>query len=304
MIALDLGSNSLRILVYDCQAKKKIVGYERVVKTADGLAQHGIISSQALERIIATLKDFQSKIDFSSHQIQAVTTQAIRQASNGKAILEAIKRETRIDFEIISGTKEAELTRKAVQNRLQLLSYPCDDFVLIDIGGASTELIFVYEDEVFSQSFALGIVTIAQSYQNLDAIEKALPSQMQEMKAFCQKVYAQKSKPKTFVATAGTPTTVASMKQGLCYHAYDANKINGTSLSHEELRFYLAKLLTMPFEEREKTVGTGRSDLISAGILIYQALYTLLGFEQCIIIDDGLREGVALEACEDFAISL
>ena len=53
----------------------------------------------------------------------------------------------------------------------------------------------------------------------------------------------------------------------------------------------------MPFYERAIAVGTGRSDLNAAGLLIYKQLFTLLAFESCIVIDDGLREGVALEAC-------
>jgi len=59
----------------------------------------------------------------------------------------------------------------------------------------------------------------------------------------------------------------------------------------------LKKLLSMPFYEREIAVGTGRSDLIAAGILIYKHLFALLAFESCVVIDDSLREGVALEAC-------
>jgi exopolyphosphatase/guanosine-5'-triphosphate,3'-diphosphate pyrophosphatase len=55
----------------------------------------------------------------------------------------------------------------------------------------------------------------------------------------------------------------------------------------------------MPFEEREIAVGTGRSDLIAAGILIYKQLFSLLAFESCVVIDDGLREGVAIEACSN-----
>jgi exopolyphosphatase/guanosine-5'-triphosphate,3'-diphosphate pyrophosphatase len=90
---------------------------------------------------------------------------------------------------------------------------------------------------------------------------------------------------------------VAAMKLGFNYETYDANKINGTSLEKFELDFYLKKLLAMPFDMREVAVGTGRSDLISAGIFIYKHLYTLLEFDSCVVIDDGLREGVALELC-------
>jgi len=65
----------------------------------------------------------------------------------------------------------------------------------------------------------------------------------------------------------------------------------------KELDFYLKKLLSLPFEEREIAVGTGRSDLIAAGILIFKQLYAILEFDTCVVIDDGLREGVAIEAC-------
>ena len=78
---------------------------------------------------------------------------------------------------------------------------------------------------------------------------------------------------------------------------YDPKKINGTALQKEELDFYLKKLLAMPLDEREETVGVGRSDLIAAGILIYKQIFDLVEFDSGIVIDDGLREGVALENC-------
>ncbi len=141
-------------------------------------------------------------------------------------------------------------------------------------------------------------MTIAQSYETLDAIQHILPKEMLEMQMFCAEVYATRGEVNAFVATAGTPTTVAAMKLGQTYATYDAKKINGTSLKKNELDFYLKKLLTLPFEKREIAVGTGRSDLIAAGILIFKQLYTLLEFNLCIVIDDGLREGVALEGCK------
>ncbi len=69
-------------------------------------------------------------------------------------------------------------------------------------------------------------------------------------------------------------------------------------MEKNELDFYLKKLLAMPFKEREITVGVGRSDLIAAGILIFKQLYSIVEFDVCVVIDDGLREGVALEGCQ------
>jgi len=297
MIAIDLGSNTLRVLEYDCSTQKQIAEYEKVVKTADGLAEHGCINDEAVTRIIGAIKEAQKKIDFSDHVVKAVTTEAVRRASNSDNVLSGIKEETGVSFEIISGDEEARLTLKAVEHRLEKLQHASNTFVLIDIGGGSTELIFRYQNETISKSFPVGIVTIAQSYETLENIQNALSKEMFEMQMFAAEMYASKGKVNSFVATAGTPTTVAAMKLGQNYETYDASKVNGTSLEMNELDLYLKKLLSMPFEEREITVGTGRSDLIAAGILIYKQLYTLLEFESCVVIDDGLREGVALEAC-------
>ncbi|MDQ7085434.1 MAG: phosphatase [Sulfurovum sp.] len=297
MIAIDLGSNTLRVLKYDCESKASLQSYERVVKTADGLVDSGRISDAAVCRIINAIHTAQVEIDFAEDSVSAVTTEAMRRASNRAEVLKEIYTLTGIGFDIISGEEEARLTLLAVNQRLQYLARPSDNFVLVDIGGGSTELIFNYGKKSITKSFPVGIVTIAQSYKDLEAIEKALPREMLEMEVFCKQMYATKGISQVFVATAGTPTTVASMKLGQDYAHYDASKINGSTLSKEELTFYLHKLLDMPFEAREKAVGTGRSDLIAAGILIYRHLYSLLNFESCIIIDDGLREGVALDFC-------
>ena len=298
MLAIDLGSNTLRVLAYDCKTAKQLFVYEKVVKTADGLAEFGMINEGALARVIAALKEVQTQIDFSSHSVRAVTTEAVRRASNAKPILKQIEKETGVTFEIISGEEEARLTLLAVQHRLAKLHYASDTFVLVDIGGGSTELIFHYGKETVSKSFPVGIVTIAQSYESLENIEASLPREMLDMQRFCAEIYTTKGKPNSFVATAGTPTTVAAMKLGFNYETYEAAKINGTTLGKDELDFFLKKLLSLPFEEREIAVGTGRSDLIAAGILIYKQLYTLLEFESCVVIDDGLREGVALDMCK------
>jgi exopolyphosphatase/guanosine-5'-triphosphate,3'-diphosphate pyrophosphatase len=258
--------------------------------------QYGVINNDAIKRVISAIQEAQEQIDFSSSIVRAVTTEAVRRAVNSDEVLSQIKKETGVAFEIISGEEEARLTLLAVKRRLSTLQHASESFVLIDIGGGSTELIFHYEKETVSKSFPLGIVTIAQTHETLENIEKVLHKEMAEMQIFCDQLYKRKGKVNTFVATAGTPTTVAAMKLGQNYETYDASKINGTSLEAGELDIYLKKLLSMPFGEREIAVGTGRSDLIAAGILIYKQLFSLLGFESCRVIDDCLRAGVAIEA--------
>jgi len=300
MIAIDLGSNTLRVLEYDCRNNKKISEFEKIVKTADGIVDNGMVNDAAVQRIIQAIKESKTKIDFNKQKVSAVTTEALRRAKNAKDVLKKIAEETDVNFEIISAEVEARLTLFAVHHRLKKLHHASESFVLVDIGGGSTEVIFNYPTETITKSFPVGIVTIAQSYQDLTEIERVLPSEMFEMQMFCAEMYATKGKVNSFVATAGTPTTVAAMKLNQTYSTYDASKINGTILEKNELDFYLKKLLSMSFNDREITVGTGRSDLIAAGILIYKQLFTILEFSHCVVIDDGLREGIALEVCKKF----
>lgn len=295
--AIDLGSNTLRVTKLDFQSGRFVAAYEKIVKTTDMLERTGVIHHEAVDRVIYAIKEAQKNIDFSAAVIKAVTTEAIRRALNSDDVLARIKKETGVSFEIISGEKEARLTLLAVKHRLEKLHLAANDFVLVDIGGGSTELIFRYADETLSKSFPVGIVTIAQRYEALADIEAALPKEMLDMQKYCAEVYAAKGRTEAFIATAGTSTTVAAMKLGQTYESYDARKINGTSLKQDELDIYLKKLLSMPFAEREIMVGTGRSDLIAAGILIFKQIYSIAEFDSCIVIDDGLREGVALECC-------
>ena len=301
MVAIDLGSNTLRVVEYDCVHRLVTAAFEKIVKTADRLAMTGVIGHEVVERVIYAIQEAQERIDFHGQEVVAVTTEALRRAKNADDVLARIAQETGVEFRIIEGEEEAYLTLIAVKERLQKLHHGAENFVLIDIGGGSTEIIFVYGDEIISRSFEVGIVTLAQQYTTLDAIRSALPHEMLSTQMFAAETLATRGSVEAFVATAGTPTTVAAMKLGQTYATYDAAKINGTILAKEELPRYLEKLLAMPFEKREETVGTGRSDLIAAGILIFEHLYTILEQQQCIVIDDGLREGVAIAYCENTA---
>ena len=297
VIAVDLGSNTLRITKLKCATGEFVTAYEKIVKTADGLERIGIINQKTLKRIIHAIREAKEQIDFSNAFVKAVTTEALRRASNREEVLASIEKETDVKFEIISGDREAQLTLLAVKHRLNRLQYASDSFVLVDIGGGSTELIFHYPDKMITKSFPIGIVTIAQQYSTLDAIQTALPQKMYAMQQFASEILSSQGRIESFIATAGTPTTVAAMKLGQTYATYDAEMINGTVLHKEELDVYLDKLLAMPFEARETMVGVGRSDLIAAGILIFKQIYDFVACDTCIVIDDGLREGVALEQC-------
>jgi exopolyphosphatase/guanosine-5'-triphosphate,3'-diphosphate pyrophosphatase len=297
IIAIDLGSNSLRILKMNCETKERLGEFHKTVKTADGLAQTGKINDEAIARVVDALNEAKKELDFSDAKVKAVTTEAIRQAKNGAEALATIKKQTGITFEVIDGEQEAKYALRAVQNRLEILNLTPKSFMMVDIGGGSTEMLFYYGDKYFSKSFKIGIVTLTQQFNQFDEIVKATPELMAEMRSYYEKVTQTYGEVELFVATAGTPTTLAAMKKGMAYAMYDASKIHGTRLSQEDLHEQLDKLLAMSKEEKIKAVGVGRDDLIASGVLIYDELYNISHFNESMVIDDGIREGVAFDEC-------
>ncbi|WP_200762302.1 phosphatase [Nitrosophilus alvini] len=297
MIAIDLGSNTLRIVKFDCETLKKTDEFEKTVRTADKLYLTGIISKEATQRIIDAIIEAKEKIDFDD-DIEAVATAAFRKAENAKSVIEEIKTKTGIEFKIISSDEEAVFTVYAVKHRLIQLGKKAEKFLVADIGGASTELIMYHKEGVVTESFDIGIVTTAQQYKSKESMLIGIRRKISSMRIFIDDIYELFGIPKEFVATGGTPTTLAALKLGLTYDTYDPEKINGTVLYPVDLDEALRKLESLSFKKREEIVGEGRADLITAGIHILKELLKVSGFDEVTVCDDGLREGVALINCQ------
>ncbi|MEA1914233.1 MAG: exopolyphosphatase [Campylobacterota bacterium] len=290
--SIDLGSNSFRVLHYDCSAHRILNQFETVVGTADGLAQSGEISQAALNRIIQAIQQAQNLFSFDPTSAIAVTTQAMRKASNAQEILQQIVDKTGISFRIIDGQEEAKLTLLAIQYALKRENINDEHFILVDIGGGSTEIILSSPRHLYSQSFEMGIITLTQS----DNKEQSFKNFCNEVEAFIQHSNVDVSA-YNFISTAGTPTTIAALKCGLNYETYDSKIINGTCVTLEDCTFYKNLLLNSSAQEAQVLVGSGRHEYLESGITIFETLFTLFEQTQSIVFDDGLREGVAINWC-------
>ena len=296
MIAIDLGSNTLRAIEIDCDTLAFGRSFERMVKTADGLKSSGKISDAAIERVIEALQAMKKELDFDTQQVVAKTTAAMRMATNTQEALEQIYNACGVEFEVIDAKQEAFYTQIAVSKRLETLSLPTQ-YVLLDVGGGSTELIIC--DEISkSKSIDVGIVTMSQSYTDQESLIKNLYHELEPFKDFLR---THEYKPKMLVSTAGTPTTMASMKQGLTVQTYDPHKINGTTLNRDELDFQLTRLMAMDETQRALHVGVGRDSLIVTGVEILRVLMDLLDYKQMVVVDDGMREGIAFHSCSEMS---
>ncbi len=286
MIACDLGSNTFRIVELECSGAKRLREFERVVKTAQGLSSSGKISKDAERRVIDAIDEAKEIFDLDSAYF--VATAALRLASNKEEVLQNIKDATGIEFQVISSEDEAAYVRVGVENRLKLLNIEPKDYIILDLGGGSCE--FILKEQY--KSFNIGIVTIADKYR-LEDIEIGVKEELKPVIEFSQKI----SRVKKFIASSGTPTTVAAFLQNIDYINYDYQKINGYLLQISDLDIALDRLLSMSMSDRVKWVGVGRDELIIAGILILKEIVKIFGFDKFTVIDDGLREGVAISHC-------
>lgn len=295
MIGCDLGSNTLRIVKIDCKTKRRIKAFERIVRTAKDLHVTGRISEDSKKNILNALNDASKLFDFRHESCFCVTTEAMRVASNAKEILSEIETLFGLSFEIISGDREAYLTSLAIENALEREGFEHQTYAVFDLGGGSTELTLCQEGVKRSQSFPFGIINTAERYTHeremhikrlVDSISPFIEHHTNIPASFLQ-----------LVTTAGTPTTVAAFLEGMDYAHYDAEKVNGKILHVNDFEEAYRRLNEMNPDDAERFTGTNRRDFVMVGILIVKAMMRKLGFEQCIVVDDGLREGVVLEQC-------
>lgn len=301
MIAIDLGSNTVRAIKYDCKSFAVMDSFEKIVKAADGTHKSGLISDEAKMRIKAALSEIVAKFSDENERV-AVATAVYRKAKNAPEFLAEIESEFGIRTNIIDGEKEALLTAFAVETALKRLKVDSDSFLIVDIGGGSTEIGFKKADRFTVESFDVGIIAAAQKYRGEGALERGIKKDCKELKEFIKDTMYAFIKPQLFCATAGTPTTLAALKLGLDYASYDAHKVTGQILTLDDVDKLFARLLKSSENERTRLVGAGREELIIAGILIFKEVFEASGFRECVVVDDGLREGLALASCKKLNI--
>ena len=296
---IDLGSNTLRGVVLDCKRDSFIYAHESIVRTAEGLHKSGRVSNEALKKIVSAIiraKEFIDTLPKEQLTIKAVSTEAIRVASNADEILSKIEDITSIKFEVIDGFLEAKYTMSAVRYRLDRLKLESDRVVTLDIGGGSTEISIYNQGSFIAKSFKLGILTLSQSCSNSNLLEE-LDRRSLQIEEFI-KEHRAKIDNSIFTVTAGTPTTLIALKLGMDYDSYDSDRVNGQILSIEDIDRIYNKLKLMDYQKLSQAVGKGREELIPVGIAILKKIYNLMQKERAIVIDDGLREGVAISLCQ------
>lgn len=296
-IGIDLGSNSLRGVRMN-EKYQVLCEYEEVVRTSEGLEESGEICKNALGRIIAGLERMKKELRVTpKDKIVALTTQAMRQAKNNQEILKAIETASGICFKIIKGDEEAYITSLAPQIAIENLQktnpkYKQDCYVLVDMGGASSEFIFCTKEGIFAKSFEIGIVKAKDKYKSIENLLECKDEVLVPIQKFIEENQKQGRKAKFLVANSGTPTMVCAFKMGL--KQYDSKKVFGETLHRVDFRDELERFLSLSYKERENLVGVFRADVVPFGIVLFLLFMEILDFQECLILDEGVREGAAI----------
>ena len=308
IIGIDLGSNSLRgvrMKVVDSKGRKEFIAlkeYDCTVRTAEELEESGVICEQAVCRIINGLLKMKEVLEISSSdRVIALTTQAMRRAKNREEVLQEIFKKSGIRFRIINGEMEAKITALAPKLALEKLriqnsKYDRDCFLLIDMGGASSEFIVCKNMESqnieFAKSFEIGIVSAKDRFKSVESLKEHKDVFLKEIVEFVESCKTKGMIPKFLVANSGTPTLVCAFKLGL--KKYDSKAVFGKSLLREDFDAMLRSFLKLNKEEQASLVGEFKADVVPFGVVLFTCFMEALGFKECLVIDEGLREGAVI----------
>ncbi len=308
--AIDLGTNNCRLLV----AKRSrdgfrvIDAYSRIVRLGEGLASTGQLSDDAMDRAAAALKICADKMKRRGvTRARSIATEACRTAANGTDFIARVVQETGIELDIVSTADEAQL---AVGGCAPLLDPGHAAALVFDIGGGSTELMWVHHEdkpkpEILDwTSLPCGVVTLAETYGG-DEVSEALYQDMvadvaERLAPFKQRLEGRECDEKRFhlLGTSGTVTTIAGVHLGL--KRYDRSQVDGAWVSLDDVSNVTQTLLGMTLAERaaHSCVGQERADLVLAGCAILDAISQAWPADRLRVADRGLREGILFSLME------
>jgi exopolyphosphatase/guanosine-5'-triphosphate,3'-diphosphate pyrophosphatase len=305
--ALDLGTNNCRLLVARpaAQGFRVIDAFSRITRLGEGVSLTGRLSDAAMTRTIDALRVCAGKIRRrGADRARCVATEACRMATNGTAFLERVKAETGLTLEIIAAREEARL---AVAGCAPLLDPGCARGLIFDIGGGSTEVIWLdladaAEPEVLAwTSLPVGVVTLAERHGGHSVTVEAYEAMIGEVRALLETFEATHSIARDIanaaadiqvLGTSGTVTTITAVHMDL--PRYDRNQVDGSWMAFADVVAVSHRLRAMPYETRAShpCIGRERADLVVAGCAILEGIHRTWPAGCLRVADRGVREGL------------
>ncbi|GGZ48885.1 Ppx/GppA phosphatase family protein [Streptomyces subrutilus] len=304
--AVDCGTNSIRLLVADCDPRTgaftELDRRMTVVRLGQGVDRTGRLAPEALERTFAACREYARVVrELGAERVRFVATSASRDAENREDFVRGVRDILGVDPEVISGDEEAEFSFTGATRELTGRADLARPYLVVDIGGGSTELV-VGEDRVLAaRSVDVGCVRMTERHLVVDGevTDPPTAAQVAAVRADIEAALdlAAETVPleraRTLVGLAGSVTTVAAIALGL--PAYDSAAIHHSRISYEQVRAITERMLTATHAERAAipVMHPGRVDVIGAGALVLLAIMERTGAREVVVSEHDILDGIA-----------
>ncbi|MFE1336941.1 exopolyphosphatase [Streptomyces sp. NPDC058733] len=304
--AIDCGTNSIRLLVADCDpATGELVDLDRrmtIVRLGQGVDRTGRLAPEALERTFAACREYAEVIkEHGAERLRFVATSASRDAENRDEFVRGVKDILGVEPEVISGDQEAEFSFTGATRELSGHEHLPRPFLVVDIGGGSTEFVVGEEHVHAARSVDVGCVRMTERHLVSGGAVTDPPTEEQiaAMRADIEAALdlAEQTVPlreaRTLVGLAGSVTTVSAIAQEL--PEYDSARIHHSRISREKVREITEWLLHSTHAERAAvpSMHPGRVDVIAAGSLVLLSIMDRIGAEEVVVSEHDILDGIA-----------
>ena len=295
---IDMGSNSIRLMLAEVQSGRleTVNKYLEMTRLGAGVDQHKTLSETAILATLKVVEKFKQQAETEKATLLgAFATSAVRDSINGKAFAERVLAETGVEVQILSGDEEAELGYLGVVSGAPA-ALANEKFLIIDIGGGSTELIVGDLSQIYyRRSFNVGAVRMTGKHVCNDPIEEA---EAQALTADVALILAEAHeqirqwKPTAAIGIGGTATSFGAMALKMVH--YDRKQIHNAQVSLETLRETVAQLKRLTVAEKRELVGLmpKRADVIYAGGVILEYILESFQLESFYVSDYDNLEGI------------
>ena len=294
--AIDCGTNSIRLLIADIDGNnfREVVRDMEIVRLGQGVDQTGQFHPDAIARTLAAVDKFAAEIAKRGvEKIRFCATSATRDATNRHLFVDGVRERLGIELEVISGDEEAALSFAGAIKDLNPSNGP---FLVVDIGGGSTEFVFGTSTVEAARSVNIGCVRMSERHF---ASDPATPEQIEAARTDIQAAIAQAAavvpitQAKTLVAVAGTATTVAAAALDL--PEYDRYAIHLSRISAQQTHDAATMFATKTREQRFQLgyMHPGRVDVIAAGSLVLSEIMKATGATEFVASESDILDGMA-----------
>lgn len=301
--AIDIGTNSVRLLVAEVDGTGRSANLRtldrrmRITRLGQGVDGSRALAPEAVERTITVLREYRGVLDaLGVARVRATATSAARDASNRDEFFTAAREQAGIEPELLSGEEEAGLSFLGATADLDAPA----PFLVVDIGGGSTEFVLGTDAPGSLVSLDIGCVRITEQFLRSDP---PAPEELSNAVAIVRDHLADveravpgASDAATLVGLAGTVTTVAAVELGLA--EYDRDKIHHFRLTKAAAEDVFRTLATEAAADRAHNPGLepGRVDVIVGGALVLVTIMRSLGFEEVLVSEADILDGLARTA--------